>query len=308
MQEGVDHDDAFRMVEDEFVITAKLFTQQIHFAEYVRLKKLARSRGQDALAAMRRGTDGRTEKSAALQLQEEAEENARQRDGEQDSEEDDEYLQDPQLAGLMSGPRIGKVERPGLPAVARPQIRRRSTMGSSPPALYDDNLDAVQDGHENTIDKGASPLHGDDSDDDETDDDDLNVAVELSSHRAPVSTPTGESPLYKTPRTGKSSSVGNDFDVAGEVRKVDRRGAGNKRLPSDIDTHYTSSAASNKQGSAFQKSSLSSPSTNKSLNGTSGAGSKAAAYIAQKKAAREKREEDERRKAVRATEIPTFIL
>lgn len=43
MDEGLDKDDGFRMVEDEFLDMAKQFTQHLHAAEYQRLKKAARS-------------------------------------------------------------------------------------------------------------------------------------------------------------------------------------------------------------------------------------------------------------------------
>jgi len=44
MREGLDADDVYIMVEDEFYATAKLFTQHLHHAEYVRLKNLAKIR------------------------------------------------------------------------------------------------------------------------------------------------------------------------------------------------------------------------------------------------------------------------
>ena len=105
MLPGYGADDIYMMVEDEFNTTAKAYTKHIHYAEYVRLKKLAKSRGERTLSAMEHGTDSRTGKSRVLQLREEREASERRREElvgvEEESEEDDPYLQDPQLAGLM---------------------------------------------------------------------------------------------------------------------------------------------------------------------------------------------------------------
>ncbi|RDW69398.1 hypothetical protein BP6252_08418 [Coleophoma cylindrospora] len=44
MDEGIDRDDKYRMVEDEFLSTAKRWTVHLHTAEYHRQKRLARSK------------------------------------------------------------------------------------------------------------------------------------------------------------------------------------------------------------------------------------------------------------------------
>jgi hypothetical protein len=38
MEVGLDKDDRYRMVEDEFLEAAKMFTQHLHAAEYQRMK------------------------------------------------------------------------------------------------------------------------------------------------------------------------------------------------------------------------------------------------------------------------------
>ena len=42
MHPGLNADDIYVMVEDEFLATAQLYTQHLHQAEYQRLKALAR--------------------------------------------------------------------------------------------------------------------------------------------------------------------------------------------------------------------------------------------------------------------------
>jgi hypothetical protein len=114
MREGYSADDIWRMVEDEFYSTAQSFTRHIHRAEYVRLKKLAKSRGAGTLRSIARATDGRTKQTQVLRLKVEADELRRKRkdaarlDGEGSSssgerEDEDDYMRDSQLAGLMTG-------------------------------------------------------------------------------------------------------------------------------------------------------------------------------------------------------------
>ena len=112
MRPGYKADDIWIMVEDEFNSTAKDFTRHIHWQEYQRLRKLARSRGEKVLAAVGHGMDGgRTERSRGLELRMEREAGERRREGvlggggggggSESEEEEDAYMLDPQLAGLM---------------------------------------------------------------------------------------------------------------------------------------------------------------------------------------------------------------
>lgn len=54
MHDGLDHDDRYRMVEDEFLETAKLFTTHLHAAEYRRLKEAARKQNADTISSISR--------------------------------------------------------------------------------------------------------------------------------------------------------------------------------------------------------------------------------------------------------------
>ncbi|KAK1069097.1 hypothetical protein LTR74_005139 [Friedmanniomyces endolithicus] len=133
MHEGYTADDIWIMVEDEFHSTAQAYTQHIHHAEYVRLKKLARSRGADTLQAMARPTDGRTAQSTGTKMRLEAEEKARQvRRGLKkmgvgdESEDEDEYMHDPQLAGLMTG---SQREAQDLTVLAKARSNTRAAAG-----------------------------------------------------------------------------------------------------------------------------------------------------------------------------------
>ncbi|KAK3687594.1 hypothetical protein B0T22DRAFT_489456, partial [Podospora appendiculata] len=58
MIEGADHDDRYRMVEDEFLAVAVQFTKHIHKAEYQRLKALAESQNADTIRDISRPVTG----------------------------------------------------------------------------------------------------------------------------------------------------------------------------------------------------------------------------------------------------------
>ena len=60
MHEGLDNDDIYIMVEDEFYAVAKQFTQHLHHAEYIRLKNLAKSRNESTITTISRPTDSIT--------------------------------------------------------------------------------------------------------------------------------------------------------------------------------------------------------------------------------------------------------
>ncbi|KAI9862069.1 MAG: hypothetical protein M1813_004841 [Trichoglossum hirsutum] len=61
MFEGLEDDDKYVMVEDEFHVAAKTFTQHLHHAEYVRLKQLAKSRNTSKIHTISRPVDSRAE-------------------------------------------------------------------------------------------------------------------------------------------------------------------------------------------------------------------------------------------------------
>jgi len=56
--EGIDADDRYRMVEDEFLSVAKKYTVHLHTAEYKRKEKLAKSRNSDTIRTISRPVVG----------------------------------------------------------------------------------------------------------------------------------------------------------------------------------------------------------------------------------------------------------
>ncbi len=60
MREGLDQDDIYIMVEDEFQAVARMFTQHLHHAEYLRLKNLVKSQNASTIQSISRPVDPRT--------------------------------------------------------------------------------------------------------------------------------------------------------------------------------------------------------------------------------------------------------
>ncbi|KAF4637740.1 hypothetical protein G7Y89_g352 [Cudoniella acicularis] len=59
MKEGLENDDKFRMVEDEFLTVAQQFTVHLHAAEYKRVSKLVRVRNAEAINSISRPVAGK---------------------------------------------------------------------------------------------------------------------------------------------------------------------------------------------------------------------------------------------------------
>ena len=73
MLEGLDADDGYIMVEDEFYATAKTFTQHLHHAEYQRLKNSAKMKSASAMSNIMRATDSITAMREETKKKKEAE-------------------------------------------------------------------------------------------------------------------------------------------------------------------------------------------------------------------------------------------
>ncbi|KAI9036375.1 uncharacterized protein KD926_002029 [Aspergillus affinis] len=111
--EGLDNDDIYMMVEDEFYAVAQTFTQHLHYAEYVRRKKEAKLQNAAAIQDLARPTDGVTPMSEETKRQREADAlSTRQKDGlgqiqsgrpAVDSDESDDVEEDVALDDTFAG-------------------------------------------------------------------------------------------------------------------------------------------------------------------------------------------------------------
>lgn len=73
MLDGLDRDDIYIMVEDEFHAIARTFTQHLHHAEYLRLKSLAKTRNASTVSNISRPVDSITVMRAETKKKKEAE-------------------------------------------------------------------------------------------------------------------------------------------------------------------------------------------------------------------------------------------
>ncbi|CDM31104.1 unnamed protein product [Penicillium roqueforti FM164] len=115
--EGIEHDDGWVMVEDEFYAVAQTFTQHLHHAEYLRRRKQVKAEHAAGIREIERPTDGRTSLPNEVERKREAEAlRERQKAGlahigdgeveEKDEEDDDdERWAGTHLHDLMTSPR-----------------------------------------------------------------------------------------------------------------------------------------------------------------------------------------------------------
>ncbi|OTB01114.1 hypothetical protein M426DRAFT_223971 [Hypoxylon sp. CI-4A] len=115
MIEGLENDDLYRMVEDEFFATAQQYTAHLHAAEYHRLKAASKSQNADTIRDISRPVVGRMtdlvkkkqERKTRLEKQKEAyrkAQAAKGQDGNKTDSQDDDW-NSASLYGLMESPR-----------------------------------------------------------------------------------------------------------------------------------------------------------------------------------------------------------
>lgn len=106
MRPGLDHDDRYRIVEDEFVNMAHQFTLHIHASEYNRLKNLAKHQNADTIREIERPVVG-APTLLTRHRQEDLRRNAKQRKllGNDANEKKDSPYVGSSLQGLMESPR-----------------------------------------------------------------------------------------------------------------------------------------------------------------------------------------------------------
>ncbi|KAJ5561051.1 Transcription initiation factor IIA gamma subunit [Penicillium sp. DV-2018c] len=134
--EGIEHDDGWIMVEDEFYAVAQTFTQHLHHAEYLRRRKEVKAANAAGLREIERPTDGRTPLPKEADRKKEAE-ILRDRQkaglaqiedpgaGQNDEDDDDERWAGTHLHDLMTSPRKSRA----LAGVSAPKSFTRAAAG-----------------------------------------------------------------------------------------------------------------------------------------------------------------------------------
>ncbi|KLP23104.1 uncharacterized protein LW94_236 [Fusarium fujikuroi] len=245
MRPGLDHDDRYRIVEDEFVNMAHQFTLHIHTSEYNRLKNLAKHQNADTIREIERPEIG-APTLLTRHRQEDVRRKAKQRKllGTDANEKKDSPYVGSSLQGLMESPRK---EHKWISTGLADTAATRASAGFNSQKISP--LRLKQGSNSSSAKKRQMPL----GDDDETDDgNDLDLATpsrtaatkaarttHTSSPVMPRSTPRT---AFSTPRTLKSamsttsrpgSSVKRPTTVPGgsEARKVTK----SRDIEEDID-------------------------------------------------------------------------
>ncbi|KAJ5499002.1 Transcription initiation factor IIA gamma subunit [Penicillium expansum] len=134
--EGIQHDDGWVMVEDEFYAVAQAFTQHLHHAEYLRRRKQVKADNAAGIGEIERPTDGRTPLPNEVERKRGTEAlRGRQKAGlaqighggvdEKDEAEDDERWAGTHLHDLMTSPRKTR----SLAGVHAPKSSTRAAAG-----------------------------------------------------------------------------------------------------------------------------------------------------------------------------------
>jgi hypothetical protein len=148
MHPGMDEDDKYIMVEDEFISTARLFTAHLHHASYRQHIKQAASRAKSAMTPIVRATVGDGKAKLAVQKQNEIEELRRkQKKGLVNmglEDDDDPWMRNPLLKGLMGDENMGSVVKIGRYVRSQEIDGSPETGGENvADATDEDDLDAV---------------------------------------------------------------------------------------------------------------------------------------------------------------------
>jgi len=147
MKAGLQRDDIWIMVEDEFLETARQFTNHLHRAEYQRLKQLAKSQNASVTQTISRPIDPRVHLSEEARRIEQAAslakkqhdgiaklmqdiQQAKDADDDLDADHEDPWMRDSRLAHLMSGT---QVEHTRLDNLTSTSSKTRASAGFSKP-------------------------------------------------------------------------------------------------------------------------------------------------------------------------------
>jgi hypothetical protein len=225
MREGMENDDKYRMVEDEFLTTAQRFTVHLHAAEYKRLEKMARARNAETISSISRPvtqkmpdhTKRKVEGLARSKTQQSTIQTllGNKTEAMQDSEEssDGEGLAyfNTTLRGLMDSPRREAASLSKLPCGAA----TRAAAGFQKPAAHSTQSQGQvteSPKHNSTIRLSIAPKSHMDSSTESSDlDDDLDAPVPVTRHaslnKRPIPTGSSRSTSLALTTQPKSSST-----------------------------------------------------------------------------------------------------
>ncbi len=245
MDEGLDKDDRFRMVEDEFLDMAKEFTQHLHAAEYQRLKKAARSQNAAVINSISRPISvsmpdetrrkvesvARAKKQAAT-VQGLLRKQGRGSGSDEDSDGNGGAWLGTALHGLMESPRKSTVS---LTKIGKAMASTRATVGfdkSRPQKPFKNSSSPLQDLESFEVASHGAKCRkkdpGEFSDDDDYEDD-LDAPIRSRSH------PISDRSANLTTTSNRHNFQQNPTIVNSGTMKPSIIASSAKRMEDDID-------------------------------------------------------------------------
>lgn len=226
MIEGLEHDDLYRMVEDEFLSTAQQFTAHLHAGEYHRLKTASKSQNADAIRDISRPVVGRMtdlvkikqERKARREKQRLATSKAmanKGRSGDRNEGEDD--WQSASLYGLMESPRKEAERLDNLTNVMTTTRAAAGFDGTKARRLFPTT--PRQSVEKPSGSKSTTKANLDDATETEDDEEDEDDDLDVSSRKLPAK-PIGRAPL---PQPGQDQIIVKDSQALRHPEKMAHR-------------------------------------------------------------------------------------
>lgn len=305
MRAGTGADDAWMMVEDEFLATASLYTGHLHAAAYAVQKRRAEAKGRKVLRTLERPTDeGRTARDGMVVEREEREKAVREDLGKDSEEEEDdvEELTDPLLGALMNDPkRMGRA----LQGVGKVKSDSRAAKGflSSPEKVQRTFGVGAVGSRERVEDEGGSDAESDDLDGPSRKSGKASVLPQTngSGDKLPRNDAQKGAHLFKkfTAASGESTGIRTDRSSAKEPVRKER--SSNEHLKTKPDT----GASASKDDCPIMKDSNDNDNIFKRKAKDEGQ-----SYLAKRKQRKEEEEEAKRKTKERkaSVEVPTFLF
>ncbi|KAI0889540.1 uncharacterized protein GGS22DRAFT_994 [Annulohypoxylon maeteangense] len=217
MVEGLENDDLYRMVEDEFFSTAQQFTAHLHAAEYHRLKAVSKSQNADTIKHISRPVVGRMtdlvkkkqERKTRIQKQKELIKKALADNGQDEDADGKDDWQSASLYGLMESPRKQAARLDNLTKAVNTTRAAAGFSTSKPLSSFTTPRQATRSIHGS---KSVAPPNLKDGSETEDDDDYSQASPSLeirtkSSWKTPSSTSQLPKPKYGTSVTRDSPSL-----------------------------------------------------------------------------------------------------
>ncbi|EMT60413.1 hypothetical protein FOC4_g10011684 [Fusarium odoratissimum] len=226
MRPGLDHDDRYRIVEDEFVNMAHQFTLHIHASEYNRLKNLAKHQNADTIREIERPVVG-APTLLTRHRQEDVRRNAKQRKllGNDANEKKDSPYVGSSLQGLMESPRK---EHKWISTGLADTAATRASAGFNSQKISPLRL---KQGSNSSSAKRRQISLGDDDETDDGDDLDPTTPSRTAATKAARTTHTSSPAMPRsTPRTAFTRKITKSRDAQEHIDDDDPFGINKRRI------------------------------------------------------------------------------